>query len=213
MKEIFKNLVLNTKSNKGFTLTEVLIGMMILTIAIVTATNILVGLINTNKNVVQVQQAYFLAIEGVEAVRNIRDTNWLNNVDFRGRLDLLGMLENGSEMVVGLNSMAWKSSVKSSGSDISRFKTWNMSLKSGDNDKLCVFDEDGGQYFGLCEGVFGKDSGFRRVVKIEPYCDTAGKSLCVDSFKVESIVSYFDSDKEKFVSLSAVLTDWKGGAL
>lgn len=213
MNEKLKKIALCAKTENGFTLTEVLIGMMILTVAIVTATNILVGLINTNKNVVKVQQAYFLAIEGIEAMRNIRDTNWLNNVDFRGRTDLLGAISEGGEYVVGINSMSWKNSVKSSVSDISRFKTWDLFLKNGENDKVCIFDEDGGQYFGLCGAVSGKDSGFRRVVRISNYCDTPGKSLCENSFKVESIVSYSDLDNVKEVSLSAVLTDWKGGAL
>ena len=72
MNKVFKN-------QKGFTLTEVMIGMMILTVAIVSATQLLIGIMNSNKAIIHNLQAYYLAQEGIEAVRNIRDTNWLHN--------------------------------------------------------------------------------------------------------------------------------------
>lgn len=213
MKNNMKKIGFSLKKNKGFTLTEVLIAMMILTVAIVTATNILVGLLQTNKNIVKIEQAYYLAMEGVEAVRNIRDTNWLNNVDFRGRTDLLGIFENGGEYVLGLKSMAWKNSIKDTVSDIGRFKSWDLFYRVADNDKLCLFEEDGRSFYVLCGLVSGRDSGFSRYVKIEPYCEDAGKSLCEKSFKATSVVSWMDGTKEKNVELSEVLTDWKGGAM
>lgn len=71
-------------NNKGFTLTEVMLGIMILTIAIVTSTSILVGIINSNKRNVETLQAYYMAQEGIEAVTNMRDTNWLNNLHWLG---------------------------------------------------------------------------------------------------------------------------------
>jgi len=199
--------------NEGFTLTEVLIAMMILTIAIVTATNILVGILQTNKNIVKIEQAYYLAMEGLEAVRNIRDTNWLNNVDFKGRTDLLGVFDTSSEYVVGLSSMGWKNSAKDTVRDLMRYKTWNFALKSADNDRLCVLEEDGKTFYSLCLGISDKKSDFSRFVRIEPYCEDIGKSLCENSFKATSIVTFRDGLNEKKVELSSVLTNWKGGAM
>jgi prepilin-type N-terminal cleavage/methylation domain-containing protein len=204
--------VKNIKNQAGFTLTEVLVAMMILTIAIVTATNILVGILQTNKNIVKIEQAHYLAIEGLEAVRNIRDTNWLNNVDFKGRSDLLGVLDSG-EYVVGLRSMGWKNSIRDNVSDLMRYKTWDLFLKSADNDKLCVLEEDGKTFYSLCSGLSDKESGFSRVLRIEPYCEDIGKSLCENSFKATSIVTFRDGSTEKKVELSSVLTNWKGGAM
>ena len=73
------------RKTSGFSLTEVMIGIMILTVAIVSASNLLVSLVKTNRLNVQTLQAYYLAQEGLEAVRNIRDTNWLHNLDFKGK--------------------------------------------------------------------------------------------------------------------------------
>ena len=71
-------------NRKGFTLTEVMIGIAILTIAIVSASSLLVGLVNGNKVNLSTLQAYYLAQEGIEGVRNIRDSNWLHNLDWLG---------------------------------------------------------------------------------------------------------------------------------
>lgn len=202
MKKIMQN-------QEGFTLTEILIGMMILTVAIVTSTSILVGLIDTNKNVVQTQQAYYLAQEGVEAVRNIRDTNWINNVNFLGDSRVLGVLEEGREYSLGLKSMAWKNSVKDSVDDIARYRSWDFFIANDQNDRLCRYEEDGRSYFGICTLISGDDLGFRRRVSVEKYCEDIFDELCEDSFLVKSVVSWDDRE----VELSAVLTNWKGGAL
>lgn len=180
------------KPNKlGFTLTEVMIGMMILTVAIVSSTSLLMGLIKTNENVVKSMQAYFLAQEGVEAVRSMRDTNWLNNLDFRE-----GILD-------GDYYLARKDVVASyaEGMEVSLFNPWEVGVED-----LCFRDGVG---YVACEP--GVEPEFKRVVNVAEACpdELVADDLCKDSFIVRSTVSF--DDKE--VYLEEKLTNWKGGAL
>lgn len=65
--------------NKGFTLIEVVVSIFILTVGIVTV----VGLITTSAQAIQVVKDSVLAAqlsqEGIEVVRAIRNTNWIQN--------------------------------------------------------------------------------------------------------------------------------------
>ncbi|MBU1202889.1 prepilin-type N-terminal cleavage/methylation domain-containing protein [Patescibacteria group bacterium] len=72
------------KNRAGFTLIEVLISIAVLTIGIVTALGLAISNFNNNRdNFLRVTGAN-LAREGLELVRNVRDSNWLkidsNNV-------------------------------------------------------------------------------------------------------------------------------------
>ena len=73
---------------------------MILTVAIVAATNLLSGMANTNRNNITTLQAYYYAVEGLEAVRNIRDSNWLHNQDWlsAGSVDVWGSVFTEDEV-------------------------------------------------------------------------------------------------------------------
>lgn len=74
---ILPNKIKIKKSLAGFTLIEVIIAMFILSLAVF-GTYILIQqtLIASSTNQLQLT-AYYLGQEGVEIVRNIRDTNWL----------------------------------------------------------------------------------------------------------------------------------------
>ncbi len=199
-------------NNEGFSLTEVMIGMMILTVAIVSATNLLVGLINTNKNIVGTLQAYYFAQEGIESVRNIRDTNWLNNVDWRGRADILGSFENNSDYVVGLRSSGWKNSAQVETFDLNIYKTWEW--KPGVDEELCLQSSGDSHFYSSCSlSASGEKTGFRRTVQILPYCEDIDRSICDDSVLIRSVVEWEESGKDRELILEDLITDWKGGAL
>ncbi len=70
----------------GFTLPEVLVGIAVITLVIVSATQLMAALIRSNTENVNTLVAYGLAQEGLEGVRNIRDSNWLLGADYQGRL-------------------------------------------------------------------------------------------------------------------------------
>lgn len=208
------------KNQAGFTLTEVMIGIMILTVAIVSATNLLIGLIDTNRNNLSTLQAYYFAQEGIEAVRNIRDTNWLHNNQWLG---------NGSEALWGESFL-----VPVDGSE----KAYSVDLQygafeqPGSGDKKNNLSElgfaktwkissaiDGGEVFYLGADKNGsKSSGFKRIISIKPYDCMEVEDICGPDDKgkyvlVESKVVWKLGSRDRELKLSAVLTDWKGGAL
>lgn len=208
------------KNQAGFTLTEVMIGIMILTVAIVSATNLLIGLIDTNRNNLSTLQAYYFAQEGIEAVRNIRDTNWLHNNQWLGNGSeaLWGesffVSVDGSEKAYGVDLQYGAFVQPESGekknnlSDLGFARTWRIS-SSG----------DGGEIFYLGADENGsKPSGFKRVISIKSYDCSEVVDICLpeDQAKyvlVESRVTWKLGSRDRELQLSAVLTDWKGGAL
>lgn len=203
MRKLFNN-------KKGFTLTEVMIGMTILTIAIVSATSLLVGLISTNQNNLHTLQANYLAMEGIEGVRNIRDTNWLHNRDWLGGIPALwGTAFVVPEGVAGENLyslilenqafLQGKAEAAVAGvQGLSGSKTWTVVDSAGEG----------------VNWVNGVDSGFKRTVAINKYdCGEIDESGCNNYVLVVAKVSWLEGAKEREVSMSEVMTNWKGGAL
>ncbi len=195
MKKTIKNI-------KGFTLTEVMIAMMVLTIAIVSASNLLVGLINSNKSITNTMQAYYLAQEGLELVRNVRDTNWLHNQNWMGDEEFLGKFEKDYAYSIDLNHGGWQNSDRvpvQDASGLNSFKPWDFRQESRIENvepQSPVFSVKGFEEF------------FRHA-EFLPY-EECGEETCADFVKVRSIVSFGD-DKE--VVLEEILSNWKGGVL
>lgn len=198
--------LLNNK--KGFTLTEVMIGMTILTIAIVSATSLLVGLIGTNQSNMHTLQANYLAMEGIEGVRNIRDTNWLHNRDWLGNYAqplwgsnfvVPGTSDGENIYSVILNSgQAFSQGLAESNVGIQGLdgaKTW--SVVNGESGNL--------------KWVNGEESDFKRTVAIKRY--ECGEDDCSNYVLVVVKVAWLEGAKEREVSMSEVMTNWKGGAL
>lgn len=80
MKELLKKQK-NRKNIRatGFTLVETLVGLLIFTVAVVALMSVLGSGISTTTYAKQKLAAQFLAQEGIECVRNVRDTNVLYN--------------------------------------------------------------------------------------------------------------------------------------
>ncbi len=211
-------LIKKMKKQAGFTLTEVMIGIMILTVAIVTATNLLIGLIDTNRNNLSTLQAYYFAQEGIEAVRNIRDTNWLHNNQWLGQSsqslwgDTFTLPVVGGENVysVNLEYDAFNQSVsaekQSTLANLGFAKTWSISGI-----------DDGQVYLGADDGGT-KNSGFKRIIVIKPYDCSKIPDICGSDDQnnyvlVESNVFWKLGSRDRTLKLSVVLTDWKGGVL
>ncbi len=77
---------LQSGNKSGFTLPEVIVSISIIVIVIVAATNLIVSIIRTNTQNQNTLIAYGLAQEGLEGVRNIRDSDWLIGASFQGKL-------------------------------------------------------------------------------------------------------------------------------
>jgi prepilin-type N-terminal cleavage/methylation domain-containing protein len=219
--KIFKNTIGNTK---GFTLVETMIGLMILTIAIVSSTSLLISLISSNKLIVKNLQAYYLAQEGLEAVRNVRDTNWLHNFDwkkghdqFLGSLDYDGDGSVAKQYAVNLASAGLLINPSPNADILSLPKTWTVEAANLYNVAIKLCNENtGGKYFAnSCSSGTSTDTGFSRHVEISKpnYClgeTVEDTGLCENSIFVRSVVTF---DKDKEVVLEEILTNWKGGAL
>lgn len=191
------------KNKCGFTLTEVMVGMTILTVAIVTATNLLVGLMRSNANNVKSLQAYYFAVEGIEAVRNIRDTNWMHNVNWLGdeKINPWGnVMKTDGEYVLDVNfDVNGYVGGNVEASDLKAYSPWKLEVGEGE----VSFKPDNSDEENLPV--------FYRTVSILPY--ECGLTDCNDFVRIICKVTWDDGGKSGEVILEEILTDWKGGAI
>ena len=72
--------------NKGFTLIEVIVSIAILLIGIVGIYNVFSRILTLTSGISNKLVSAYLAQEGIEIVRNIRDTNWIEGVSWNDGL-------------------------------------------------------------------------------------------------------------------------------
>lgn len=77
-----------TSCNRGFTLIETLVSLVLVTIAMGPVFVLATSSLNVAARIEHNLIASSLAQEGIEVVRNIRDTNWLNGVAFDNNLSV-----------------------------------------------------------------------------------------------------------------------------
>ena len=70
--------------NKAFTLIEVLIGMTLITVVMTAVLGVVLMTLRGNQQNLHTLQATALAQEGLEVMRHIRDSNWLQNYSWDG---------------------------------------------------------------------------------------------------------------------------------
>lgn len=226
---------------RGFTLTEVMIGMMILTVAIVSASNLLTGIISSNQNNLTTLQAYYLSQEGLEIVRNIRDTNWLHNRDWLGKgytdiwdgqfeIDNEYVLEvvekvSGGTMAVSDSSFGPENPVTIG--NVGGESPWKITkvFPGSATDSGKIYRHGAGDVSldkpyldSLSDGADTSFTGFTRKIFIKEYDCLYLKNvgLCEDEnayVLVQSKVEWNLGAKQRHLILSEVLSNWKGGAL
>lgn len=81
---------LNVKMNKGFTILELLIAILVITIGVLGSYSVTQQILVTTISSTHRLTAAYLGKEGIEIVRNIRDTNWINGDSFSA-----GLVANG----------------------------------------------------------------------------------------------------------------------
>lgn len=220
-----------SKDVKAFTLTEVMIGMMILTVAIVSASNLLTGIIDSNRNNLTTLQAYYLSQEGLEMVRNIRDTNWLHNKDWLGTdKDSVqiwgGKLNFGDNIVNVVDADGVKSFIKedapgfANAINVGVGSPWKISSGSGVGKIYRHGLTIGEKPFLDSKGSTDEDTGFKRTINISKYeCSyltDKGVPCPYDKtayILVQSKIEWNIGAKSRSLVLSQVLSNWKGGAL
>lgn len=78
------------KNQKGFSLLEVMVAITILLVGVLALVSLLVSTINVTRLVQNKLIAAMLVQEGIEVVRNIRDNNWHDNLDWNSGLTING---------------------------------------------------------------------------------------------------------------------------
>jgi len=68
--------------NSGFTLVETLIAISVVSVTIAAATQLTISSNRIGKQMMAQFKAFHIAEEGIEIVRNMRDSNWLQNKDW-----------------------------------------------------------------------------------------------------------------------------------
>lgn len=88
-------------NKKAFTLIETLIAVTLTTVVITAVTGLILATLLANQRNLHTLQALYYAEEGVEAVRFMRDSNWLQNYSWNGGGSLWGgdfsSLESGTK--------------------------------------------------------------------------------------------------------------------
>jgi prepilin-type N-terminal cleavage/methylation domain-containing protein len=84
---------LNKNNSSGFTLIELIISIVVLSVAVIGAYNAFTTMDILTASSTDRFVAAYLAQEGIEIVRNIRDTNWIHNDDWREGLYEEGVID------------------------------------------------------------------------------------------------------------------------
>jgi len=198
-------------------LPEILIGVSVLAIAIITATNLIVGITRSNRANMDDLTAYYLASEAIEAVRSVRDTQWMNNLKWTGDASYnfwsrgTGIdFEQGGTYIVSRKAGTQAFASADALTALRSSAPWQISkIKAVEKDspvtKLHLFKVANlKQFLHLSHTTLGDslDSKFSRYVSIE---------LVDKAMEVKSTVKWSDKGNERNVTLSTVLTDWKSG--
>lgn len=179
--------IFRKKNNQGQTLMETILAIGLLTTVVIGCLglgiySVRIGRFSQNQLI-----AANLAREGLEYVRNVRDTNWLKGQAWDTNLS-------------GCATSNWCTlSFNAAGN------TWTKTaLGAGVTVDTCASDAcelkiDPAYYtYYLTSG--GTTSGFRRVFQINPYGSNK---------QVEVKVKWFENNQVKYLTLDEILTDWR----
>jgi Tfp pilus assembly protein PilV len=181
------------KSYIGFTLIELVIGVTILVIGVLAVFSLAIFTINLNQENMTKIQALELAREGLEMVRNIRDSNWKNNFPFNGGIEKWGENLDTSKTVIISPTFSGDIPWTVASVVVSEQTRESYRLKKATQEGIGVFTHE--------ELVGAEPSNFYRYISIVPKNENA--------FLVTATVFWIEKGKERKVDLSTVITNWK----
>jgi len=197
------------KNNKGFSLTEVLVAVLVLTMAVVSASNFLVSMMRSNSMNTSVLQAYYYSVEGLEAFRNMRDTYFMNYLNFCGAGDVNGDIFGS------------KKGFCSEGKYVVNFgdgagnNGWKLAEANDGNEDAGLITESGIDLFTIPDSSEEKISDsktFKRICEVQKVGneqETSNEDTDVDELQVTCTTTYTDGSKIGDIALSMILTNWK----
>lgn len=220
-------------AKKAFTLPEVLVAISVLILVISAAINLTVSNIRSNQSNADSIIAYGLAQEALEALRNIRDSNWLLGADFQGKVGetciwgncLPDSFSQTQYFVIDRNSIAQSSGAEIELSQISQYAPWKLLAVSARNSnmdlgktRLYLENQDFTRYKHVFSGEPVGDaytnlleSKFYRYLEVTP--GNYKNGLKTMKYQISAVVKWRDGLRDREVRLVTELTDWKGGAL
>lgn len=199
--------MIRANSKRGFSLIEVVVAVMVITVTMVAVS----GLVGQNLRQNQLNQsmitAHYLSVEALEAVRNMRDSNWLQNFSFD--------VQNGF-----WGADIWPQSAKQA-----------YILSRGDADKPWLLEtteplaeknrlylaNDGLHFQHRDEFSTGRETNFSRylLMEIRDGASDAEEFAYADypPLKVTAVTEFTVGDRTREVRYDMLLTDWKQGPL
>jgi prepilin-type N-terminal cleavage/methylation domain-containing protein len=218
---------------KGFSLIEVIVAMSVITMVVFAATTLLVSIIRSNSSNINRMIAYGLAQEGLEAVRNIRDSDWLLGATFDGKVGKFGSKPwgdtlpplGGTVFYTVDSSQPVNMNIKINSSALVNYVPWKITSLSGtDEDALKKNDQRTRIYKNKVVGdaneiryMHLKTSSsvitpFHRYIIIKSLPYTAGAAE-IAKYRVTSVVFWSEFGRDTEVRLDTELTDWKQSTL
>jgi len=212
---------------KAFTLPEVIVAFGVLVMVIISSTDLMVSIIRSNTNNVNTLIAYGLAQEGLEAIRNVRDSNWLLGANFQGQVGNTCLwsycLPGAGVMDYYTISPVIKNVSGANGNnltDVQTYAPWQLGPATGPDgylaaDKIKLYEtkltSDQTVWYEHCtQPCTLTPSLFSRYLEITPeiYSNASGKTM---KYLVSSVVKWSEQGRDKEVRLTTELTDWKSG--
>ena len=211
---------------KGFSLIEVLVAISVIVLVIFSATSLVISIIRSNSRNINTLIAYGLAQEGIEAVRNMRDSDWLLGVRFDGVYSSVSQPEisiwgdrftDGGFYAVNINSLERANYPISNPGELTAAAPWairEIDALDPDNTKTLLkkyIDPNSGEVqFRHSEGFsFGdEDTPFHRYIKIENISSDVNK---FQEMRVTSVVYWNVHGPDEEIKLTTELTDWNKG--
>lgn len=164
---------------RAFSLVETMIAIAILVGGITAALSVLSFMLRTVHVLKHEFIAAHLASEGVEVIRNIRDTNWL-------RRD------------IGGESINWRNDLAAGNYEV----VFNSMVPQPDGNQFLAFDAAGHYSYGA-----GASTSFKRRIELQ-WMDTPGTPL-VERLRVRAVVTWQDPFQSRQVAVEELLYDWK----
>lgn len=216
------NRIKNSKA--GFTLIEVLIAVSILAVTMTAMATLVVVTMRANTANMNSLQAYYLSEQGLEAMRNIRDSNWMQNYGWNLGTDLWGdtfecdsldmdkyfIIDENDTVTISvsrfnLNQMVLPNYVVAAFPSVPD-APWELTEVAGvpsDVTKLYAITDEGGYTKFTHDTIAGVETIFSRYIQVS-YADCDQ-----DIAEVSSVVTWNERGVEKSLILSTYLTNWQ----
>lgn len=166
---------------EAFSLIEVLVGITMITVVLTAVTGLLLSTIQSNARNLHAVQAVAYAQEGIEAVRFMRDSNWLQNYSWDEGADLWNAsfsLDASDPLTLYLEPLA-------------SAPYWSF------NDRPEIIEADNGV-------LFERELSFSSI--LDEWDESRSRE---DTVELTVTVSWMDRGIDRSVELSTYLTDWK----